>query len=133
MISTVEAKEILKAQTPVYFQNIEFIKITALIFRRIAGEYVPSAELLDKNRNCIVIAPLDWIEKSPNPKIELPYKDDLWELSNKSTGVYADFLEELGKEKGLTSQDKLRFLIKILLDINTLLTAEIRNAEKQGK
>lgn len=130
MITVAEAKELLTAETPVFFKGIEFVKITALIFRRAFGEYVPSAELLDKNRNCIVIAPLDWIEKSPNPKIELPYRNDLQELSDKARGEYADFLAELGKEKGITAQDKLRPLIKTLLDLDTLLTAEIRSAQK---
>lgn len=77
MITAAEAKELLVAETPVFFKDMEFVKITALIFRRVAGEFVASAELLDKNRNCIVIAPLEWIEKSPNPKIELPYQEDL--------------------------------------------------------
>lgn len=130
MITTTEAKELLVAETPVFFKDMEFVKITALIFRRVAGEFVANAELLDKNRNCIVIAPLEWIEKSPNPKIELPYQEDLWELSNKAKGLYADFLEEIGKEKGITAQDKLRLLIGSLLDFDTILTAEIRSTEK---
>lgn len=130
MITTTEAKELLVAETPVFFKDMEFVKITALIFRRVAGEFVASAELLDKNRNCIVIAPLEWIEKSHNPKIKLPHQEDLWELSNKAKGLYADFLEEIGKEKGITAQDKLRLLMGALLDLDTVLTAEIRSAEK---
>jgi hypothetical protein len=54
-----EAKEALKKRTPVIYNNIEYLYISAIIYRYDDnGNLVISAELADKCRHSVIIAQL---------------------------------------------------------------------------
>ena len=52
-----EVKKALQERFPVKYNGIEYSCVTAIIYRYDArGKLLVSAELLDKNKNCVVIA-----------------------------------------------------------------------------
>ena len=54
-----EAKEAFRLRKPVYYNGIRYLKITAIIYRYDDRDnLIISAELLDRNRNCVVTARL---------------------------------------------------------------------------
>ena len=54
-----EAKEAFRKRTPVYYNGVQYLKITAIIYRYDNfGNLIVSAELLDRNRNSVVIVRL---------------------------------------------------------------------------
>lgn len=52
-----EAKQALINQLPVIHNGIEYVKLTAIIYRRnMYGDIIISGEMLDKCGTCVVIA-----------------------------------------------------------------------------
>ena len=132
MLTIDKAKKIMHEETPVIFMESEYIKINALIFRKQGKGYSASAELLDKNRNCIVIAPLEWVSESGGEKIEPPNSYDIRRLANESKELCAGLFDELGKEKGVAAYDKLHSLIKKLLELDGILLKEMKDAKEDA-
>ena len=60
-----EAKQCLFSRAEVVCQGIKYKRITGIMYRlsESGKRIVVSAELLDKNKNAVVIAPLDMIER----------------------------------------------------------------------
>ena len=58
-----ELKSALMDGSPVLHGGIEYSCVSAIIYRVKNGEIVVSAELLDKNKNCVVIAPMGKIQE----------------------------------------------------------------------
>lgn len=50
-----ELKAAFLAETPVVSNGIEYVKISAIIYRKQEGRVAVQAELLDKNRNSITV------------------------------------------------------------------------------
>lgn len=50
-----ELKAAFLAETPVTANGIEYVKISAIIYRKQEGRVAVQAELLDKNRNSITV------------------------------------------------------------------------------
>ena len=58
-MTNAEAKEALKKRTPVTFNNVEYLYISAIIYRYDKNRnLVISAELTDKNKRSVTIAQL---------------------------------------------------------------------------
>ncbi len=58
-MTNAEAKEALKNRTPVIFNNIEYLYISAIIYRYDKNRnLVISAELTDKNKRSVIVAQL---------------------------------------------------------------------------
>jgi hypothetical protein len=58
-MTNAEAKEALKNRTPVIYNNIEYLYISAIIYRYDKNHnLVISAELTDKNKRSVIIAQL---------------------------------------------------------------------------
>ena len=58
-MTNTEAKEALKNRTPVIYNNIEYLYISAIIYRYDKNHnLVISAELTDKNKRSVIIAQL---------------------------------------------------------------------------
>ena len=59
IMTNAEAKEALKNRTPVIYNNIEYLYISAIIYRYDKNHnLVISAELTDKNKRSVIIAQL---------------------------------------------------------------------------
>ena len=58
-----EAKDALTKGGEVYHNGIEYDRISAIIYRIIGGKLSISAEMIDKNQNCVVIAPIEKISR----------------------------------------------------------------------
>lgn len=132
MITVEEAKQTLSKGTSVFYKGIEFLRISALIFKKSSGKFSCYAELLDKNNNCVISVPLEFLEK-----------EDLRDKKIYSTG-YEDILENLEETKDLScllfnkldsgkledSQNQLHYLMESLLKLDDLILKEIKNQEK---
>ncbi len=129
MLSQEQAKELLFNETPVIFNGSEYTKITALIYRKHKKGVYASAEMLDKNMNCVVIAPIEWIEKSDKPKIQTPRTEELSDLIQVAKEKAGEFFDEIGTEKAKSAQEKLIVLIQKLLEIDSKLRVETNSAE----
>lgn len=58
-MTNAEAKEALKNRTPVIYNNIEYLYISAIIYRYDKNHNLAiSAELTDKNKRSVIIAQL---------------------------------------------------------------------------
>ena len=53
-----EVKDALMDGRRVVHNGIVYDKVSAIIYRNINGKIVVSAEMLDKNENCVVTAPV---------------------------------------------------------------------------
>ena len=58
-----EIKDALLKKYPVRANGIDFLCVTAVIYREKDGRVTVSGELLDKNRHSVTIVSLDKIEK----------------------------------------------------------------------
>lgn len=130
MLTNEEAKKLLFEETPVLFRGSEYLKINALIYRRYKQGVRTSAEILDKNRKCIVVAPIEWLDKGGSEKYETFRTDELEEAIEKAKLIAADFFEEAGKEKAITAQEKLYLLIRNLLEVDSMLRVEVNEIER---
>lgn len=58
-----EAKDALMKGCKVYHNGIEYDRVSAIIYRVIGGKLSVSAEMMDKNQSCVVIAPIEKISR----------------------------------------------------------------------
>lgn len=56
-----ELKEALMQESAVVFNGIKYSKVSGIIYRKVGNGVAVSAELLDRNRNSVVIAASDKI------------------------------------------------------------------------
>ena len=130
MLTIDKAKKIMHEETPVIFMESEYIKINALIFRKQGKGYSASAELLDKNRNCIVIAPLEWVSESSSEKIELSYSYDIRRLANESKELWPAYSMNQEKKKAWQHTTDCTALLKKLLELDRILLKEMKDARE---
>lgn len=57
-----DLKDALLSKNPVRYNGIEYTAVSAIIYRSSGKNIVVTAELLDKNENCVVIAPAGKVE-----------------------------------------------------------------------
>ena len=57
-MTNIEIKDALMDGRRVVYNGIVYDKVSAIIYRNINGKIVVSAEVLDKNENCVVTAPV---------------------------------------------------------------------------
>lgn len=57
-MNNAEIKDALMDGRRVVHNGIVYDKVSAIIYRNIGGKVVVSAEMLDKNENCVVTAPV---------------------------------------------------------------------------
>lgn len=58
-----ELKDFLVSGRPVRYNGIEYSEVSAIKYQYRGDEIVVSAELLDKNKRCIVVAPCEKVEE----------------------------------------------------------------------
>lgn len=129
MITTEEAKRIMTEETPVTFMGMEFLKINALIFRKQGNTYDVTAELLDKNLNSVVIAPVRGVKSLDEDKIEIPHDEEIQAHGELCGLTMAELLELIKKGKADAAQDKLHDLLYKLMNLDSLLVAKTRAIE----
>lgn len=61
-----ELKDALMDGRKVFCNGIEYSNISAIIYRNRGGAIEVSAELLDKNKTCVVIAQADKVQEVKN-------------------------------------------------------------------
>lgn len=118
MITVKEAKEIMHNESSVMYDDKQYLKISALIFRKLNGSFRASAELLDKNRNSVIIVGLDRlhpgnIEIEPDP-IDEVIRERITEVE-KAFGL---FVENTLKGNYKTGQEHLREVLGVLIKID---------------
>ena len=57
-MTNIEIKDALMDGRRVEYNGVEYDRVSAIIYRNNSGKIAVSAEVLDKNENCIVIAPV---------------------------------------------------------------------------
>lgn len=118
MITVKEAKEIMYNESSVTYAGTEYRKISALIFRKSDGSFRASAELLDKNRNSVVIVGLDRlhlgdIEIEPDP-IDEVIRERITEVEE----AFGLFVENTLKGDYKLGQEHLHDVLKTLIKID---------------
>lgn len=58
-----DIKDALLDGRPVLHNGITYEKVSAVVYRNRNGKIAVSAELLDKNHNCVVVASIDKIQE----------------------------------------------------------------------
>lgn len=127
-ITNKEAKQLLYEERPVFFRNIKYRKISALIYRKSEGTFKASAELLDMNQSCVVICPLEWIEKSEDEKIEIFGQEEIERILGECQEEMARLTTLTGQGKPTDSQDSLHKLLQKLVKLDNELIKQVNAA-----
>lgn len=127
-ITNKEAKQLLYEERPVFFRNIKYRKISALIYRKSEGTFRASAELLDMNQSCVVICPLEWIEKSEDERIEIFGQEEIERILGECQEEMARLTTLIGQGKPTDSQDSLHKLLQKLVKLDNELIKQVNAA-----
>ena len=117
MITVKEAKEIMFNESSIKHAGTEYRKISALIFRKSAGSFRASAELLDKNRNSVIIVGLDRIHSGDAQEPE-PIDEIIRERITEIEETFGLFVENTLKGNYKAGQEHLHELLGGLLKID---------------
>ena len=120
-ITNKEAKQLLYEERPVFFRNIKYRKISALIYRKSEGTFKASAELLDMNQSCVVICPLEWIDASEDERIEIFGQEEIERILGECQEEMARLTTLVGQGKPTDSQDSLHKLLQKLVKLDNEL------------
>ena len=128
-ITNKEAKQLLYEERPVFFRNIKYRKISALIYRKSEGTFKASAELLDMNQSCVVICPLEWIDASEDERIEIFGQEEVESILGDCQEEMARLTTLVGQGKPTNSQDSLHKLLQKLVKLDNELIKQVNAAE----
>lgn len=128
-ITNKEAKQLLYEERPVFFKNIKYRKISALIYRKSEGTFKASAELLDMNQSCVVICPLEWIDASEDERIEIFGQEEVERILGECQEEMARLTTLVGQGKPTNSQDSLHKLLQKLVKLDNGLIKQVNAAE----
>lgn len=129
-ITNKEAKQLLYEERPVFFRNIKYRKISALIYRKSEGTFKASAELLDMNQSCVVICPLEWIDASEDERIEVFGQEEIERILGECQEEMARLTILTGQGKPTDSQDSLHKLLQKLVKLDNELIKQVNVAEE---
>ena len=129
-ITNKEAKQLLYEERPVFFRNIKYRKISALIYRKSEGTFKASAELLDMNQSCVVICPLEWIEASEDERIEIFGQEEVESILGECQEEMARLTTLVGQGKPTNSQDSLHKLLQKLVKLDNELIKQVNAVEE---
>lgn len=118
MITVKEAKEIMFNESSINHAGTEYRKISALIFRKSDGSFRASAELLDKNRNSVVIVGLDRIHLGDVKEEPDPIDEVIRERITEVEAAFGQFVENTLKGNFKVGQEHLHEVLRILLKID---------------
>lgn len=122
-MNNLEAKEALNKEFPVIYDDIEYLKITALIYRkRQLGLYTTYAEMLDKNKNGVVTAPIVEVHRKEADDAEVKEAEEnknykIIDEIEKVDNILIDSKEMLYKNQLERAYEIVFEAIKALLDI----------------
>ena len=129
-ITNKEAKQLLYEERPVFFKNIKYRKISALIYRKSEGTFKASAELLDMNQSCVVICPLEWIDASEDERIEIFGQEEIERILGDCQEEMARLTTLVGQGKPTNSQDSLHKLLQKLVKLDNELIKQVNAVEE---
>lgn len=129
-ITNKEAKQLLYEERPVFFRNIKYRKISALIYRKSEGTFKASAELLDMNQSCVVICPLEWIDASEDERIEIFGQEEVESILGDCQEEMARLTTLVGQGKPTNSQDSLHKLLQKLVKLDNELIKQVNAVEE---
>lgn len=129
-ITNQEAKQLLYEERPVFFRNIKYRKISALIYRKSEGTFKASAELLDMNQSCVVICPLEWIDASEDERIEIFGQEEVESILGDCQEEMARLTTLVGQGKPTNSQDSLHKLLQKLVKLDNELIKQVNAVEE---
>lgn len=129
-ITNKEAKQLLYEERPVFFRNIKYRKISALIYRKSEGTFKASAELLDMNQSCVVICPLEWIDASEDERIEIFGQEEVERILGDCQEEMARLTTLVGQGKPTNSQDSLHKLLQKLVKLDNELIKQVNAVEE---
>ena len=129
-ITNKEAKQLLYEERPVFFRNIKYRKISALIYRKSEGTFKASAELLDMNQSCVVICPLEWIDVSEDERIEIFGQEEVERILGDCQEEMARLTTLVGQGKPTNSQDSLHKLLQKLVKLDNELIKQVNAVEE---
>lgn len=129
-ITNKEAKQLLYEERPVFFRNIKYRKISALIYRKSEGTFKASAELLDMNQSCVVICPLEWIDASEDERIEVFGQEEVERILGECQEEMARLTTLTGQGKPTDSQDSLHKLLQKLVKLDNELIKQVNAVEE---
>lgn len=129
-ITNKEAKQLLYEERPVFFRNIKYRKISALIYRKSEGTFKASAELLDMNQSCVVICPLEWIDASEDERIEIFGQEEVESILGDCQEEMARLTTLVGQSKPTNSQDSLHKLLQKLVKLDNELIKQVNAVEE---
>lgn len=118
MITVKEAKQIMYDETSVMYDDKQYLKISALIFRKLSGSFRASAELLDKNRNSVIIVGLDRLRPGDMAAEVNPIDEDIRERITEVEESFGLFIENTLKGDYKLGQEHLHDVLKILIKID---------------
>lgn len=119
MLTVKEAKEIMHNESKVMHDDMEYLKISALIFRKLNGSFRASAELLDKNRNSVIIVGLDRLHTENIKEETNPIDEGIREKVTEVEESFGLFIEDTLKGDYKLGQEHLHDVMKILINIDS--------------
>lgn len=129
------AKKLMIAESPVFYNGVEYYKIQSLIFKKTENGIKACAELLDKNTNSLTIAFLKDIKTEENENKEKISIDELY-----FDGLQSEFkrnallcINSLGISNYKLALTEIRAIISIITDLEEALEQKVDSKEEEEK
>lgn len=132
-MNTTVAKKLMIAESPIFYEGIEYKKIQSLIFKKTEKGIIACAELLDKNQNSLTTAFLKDIkveesEDERNIKINDLYFDGL-QSEFKSNALIC--INSLGLQNHKNALIHLRGILSVITDLEEALEQKVEENKKE--
>lgn len=129
------AKKLMIAESPVFYNGVEYYKIQSLIFKKTENGIKACAELLDKNTNSLTIAFLKDIKTEENENKEKISIDELY-----FDGLQSEFkrnallcINSLGISNYKLALTEIRAIISVITDLEEALEQKVDSKEEEEK
>ena len=127
------AKKLMIAESPVFYDGVEYDKIQSLIFKKTENGIKSCAELIDKNKNSITVAFLKDIKSEENEDKEKIDIDDLY-----FEGLQSEFkrnsllcINSLGISNYKLALTEIRAIISVITDLEEALEQKVGSKEEE--
>ena len=129
------AKKLMIAESPVFYNGVEYYKIQSLIFKKTENGIKACAELLDKNTNSLTIAFLKDIKTEENENKEKISIDELY-----FDGLQSEFkrnallcINSLGISNYKLALTGVRAIMSVIADLEEALEQKVGSKEEEEK
>nr|DAN74713.1 MAG TPA: hypothetical protein [Caudoviricetes sp.] len=129
------AKKLMIAESPVFYDGVEYDKIQSLIFKKTENGIKACAELLDKNKNSLTTAFLKDIKIDETEDKERINIDDLY-----FSGLQSEFkrnallcINSLGISNYKLALTEIRAIISVITDLEEALEQKAGSKDEEEK